>query len=220
MPSSPEGHATRQSPSAAEAIEARRQAELSAQEVRAAQQAEILRAEEARQAKLEAEARQAEATATLNFLTNRLLANSDPGINFLDMRSLTSKGVPNAAPGGFDFDLLAFAAPVMDEGADVQNPRVIELLDRAAAELSEERIESSFPNQPNVQWVVLHTIAQCYRRLDQPEKALPHAQRAARLAEELYGRNDERTVRALLVLARTYSGTGEQRKLFRQPPRR
>ena len=198
--------------SAAEAIEARGQAERSAQEARAAQQAETLRAEEARQAKLEAEARQAEATATLNFLTNKLLANSDPGINFLDMKILTSKAAPNSVPGGFDFDSLAFAEPVLDAGVDVQNPRVIELLDRAAAELSEERIESSFPNQPNVQWVVLHTIAQCYRRLDQPEKALPHAQRAARLAEELYGRNDERTLRALLLLARTYSGTGDSEK--------
>ena len=198
--------------STAEAIEARGQAELSAQEARAAQQVQTLRTGEARKATLEAEARQAEASATLKFLTNKLLANSDPGINFLDLRGAFAKPTPSSELGEIDISSLAFAETRSDERTDAQNPTVIELLDRAAAELSEERIELSFPNQPHVQCTVLHTIAQCYRRLNKPEKALPYAQRAAQLAEELYGFTGERTIRALLLLARTFSGTGEAEK--------
>lgn len=197
--------------SAAEATKARQQADQSAQEARAAQQAETLRAEEARQAKLEAEARQAEASATLKFLTNKLLANSDPGINFLEMRGVFAKSSGQSPPGNYLLDSPVFTE-TSESRNDTLNPTILELVDRASMELSEERIESAFPNQPNVQFTVLHTIAQCYRRLNKPDKALPHAQRAAQLAEKLYGLNDLRTIRALLVLARSHSGIGEVEK--------
>ncbi len=198
--------------SAAEAIEARNQAVRSAQEARSAQQAETLRAEEARQARLQAEARQAESKATLNFLTNKLLANSDPGINFLDMRGAFAKSNEKVMRGEIAFDSPEFSEPKSETSSDAHNPTILELLDRAAEELSEERIESSFPNQPHVQFTVLHTIAQCYRRTNKPERALPYAERAAKLAEKLYGLNDERTIRVMLVLARTLSIAGEQEK--------
>jgi len=198
--------------SAAEAIKARGQAELSAQEARTAQRAEALRAEEARKAKLEAEARQAEATATLNFLTNKLLSNSDPGINFLDMKSFAADSRRASESGGNDIASLAFTESPTAERSEAQNPTVIELLDRAAAELSEERIEASFPNQPHVQSVVLHTIAMCYRGLGQSEKALSYAQRAAESARESYGLNDERTIGSLLLLAKAYNNTREYEK--------
>ncbi len=190
--------------SAAEAMAARSRAEHSAQDARAAQQAETLRTEEARKAKLEAEARQAEASATLNFLTNKLLANSDPGINFLEIRN-SAPNSSNVSPlAALDIGSLASVETELEGGPALQNPTVIELLDRAASELSEERIESSFPKQPHVQAVVLYTIANCYVRLGQGEKALPYAQRAAQLAEESFGLNDERTIRSLLVVARAY----------------
>jgi len=164
-----------------------------------------LRAEEARKAKLEAEARQAEATATLNFLTNKLLSNSDPGINFLNMKSFAADSRRASESGGNDIASLAFTESPTAERSEAQNPTVIELLDRAAAELSEERIEASFPNQPHVQSVVLHTIAMCYRGLGQSEKALSYAQRAAESARESYGLNDERTIGSLLLLAKAYN---------------
>lgn len=198
--------------SAAEAIEARGQAENSAQEARVAQQAERLRAEEARSAKLEAEARQAEVSSTLNFLTNSLLANSDPGINFLEIRKDAPNPTTTSSPGAIDIDSFSSAEIAMDDGSASQNPTVIELLDRASAALSEVRIESSFPKQPHVQAVVLTTIANCYVRLGHSEKALSYAQRAAQLAEESFGLNDERTIRSLLVLARVFREIGAYEK--------
>ncbi len=191
--------------SAAEAMEARLQAEHSAQEARVAQQAEMLRAEDARKAKLEAEARQSEASATLNFLTNKLLSNSDPGINYLGIQNTVPKFEAASPFGAYDFGSSA-ATEI------AHNPTVTELLDRAAAELSEQRIEASLPNQPHVQAVVLNTIANCYVRLGQGEKALPHAQRAAQMSERSFGPNDERTVRSLLVLARAYRETNDFNK--------
>jgi serine/threonine protein kinase len=194
--------------SAAEAIEARNQAERSAQEAHAAQQAETLRAEEARLAKLEAEARQAEATAALNFLTNKLLANTAPEINFLEVQ-VVSQSSNKAAKTESDFDALAATA---DTQFDLRNPSVLELLDRVAIQLSEERIESSFPKQPHIQFTLLLTTAQCYRRLDAFGKALPHAERATKLADELYGQHHDRAIHAQLVLARTYRGMRQYEK--------
>ncbi len=194
--------------SVAEAIRARSQAEDSAHAARVAQQAESLRAEEARRAKLEAEARQAEATATLNFLTNKLLANSAPNINFLDIQASTPSS-NNDATTESDFYVSGTTA---DTQFDLRNPTVLELLDRAALQLSEDRIESSFPKQPHIQFTVLHTIAQCYSRLSEFGKALPYAERAAKLAEELYGQQHDRAIHAQLVLSQTYKGM-RQREL-------
>ena len=42
-----------------------------------------------------------------------------------------------------------------------ENPTVKELLDRAAAELTADKIEEKFPNQPRVQAEILQTIGQC-----------------------------------------------------------
>ncbi len=128
------------------------------------------------------------------------------------MRGAFAKSNEKVMRGEIAFDSPEFSEPKSETSSDAHNPTILELLDRAAEELSEERIESSFPNQPHVQFTVLHTIAQCYRRTNKPERALPYAERAAKLAEKLYGLNDERTIRVMLVLARTLSIAGEQEK--------
>ena len=59
-----------------------------------------------------------------------------------------------------------------------ENPSVKELVDRAAAELSPDKIEAKFPNRPRVQAEILRTIGRTYLGIGEYAKAIAHLTRA------------------------------------------
>jgi serine/threonine protein kinase len=89
-----------------------------------------------------------------------------------------------------------------------ENPTIRDLLDRAAKELTADRIEAQFPNQPLVQAEILHTIGDTYRGIGEFGPAIDHLSRAADLFERHVGRDHEDTWRALDALADTYLDAG------------
>src|SRR5262249_47986296 len=125
----------------AQRAEGERLAKLEAQAKRAEAEEQKARAEAneklagERLAQVEAEKKKAEeekqiAQAVMGFLQGKLLRQADPRFQARDL----------LRAGGFE------AAAALKE-----NPTILELLDRAAKELSPEKIEANFPKQPMVQ---------------------------------------------------------------------
>jgi len=92
------------------------------------------------------------------------------------------------------------------------NPTVRELLDRAAAGLTEERIDARFPGQPLVQADILATIGDTFFSLQEYESAITHLQRARVLRELHLGPEHPATLETTqnLALALGESGAGEE----------
>ncbi len=65
-----------------------------------------------------------------------------------------------------------------------QNPTIRELLDRAAHELSPEKIDANFPNQPLVQAEILRTVGNTYRSIGELGKAISYLRRSAALVRQ------------------------------------
>ena len=65
-----------------------------------------------------------------------------------------------------------------------QNPTIRDLLDRAAHELSPEKIDANFPNQPLVQAEILRTVGNTYRSVGEYGKAISYLQRSAALVRQ------------------------------------
>jgi serine/threonine protein kinase/tetratricopeptide (TPR) repeat protein len=91
-----------------------------------------------------------------------------------------------------------------------ENPTVRELLDRAARELTPEKIESQFPKQPLVQAEVLHTIGITYALIGDYRPAITHLQRAYELRRGLG--DDFQTGIALNNLGTVYNSNGEYQR--------
>jgi tetratricopeptide (TPR) repeat protein len=85
------------------------------------------------------------------------------------------------------------------EGAE--NPTVRELVDRAAAELTVDKIESNFPKQPRVQAELLKTIGRTYLGVGEYEKAIAHLARARDLMTQTLGPDHSNTLATLGNLA-------------------
>src|SRR5262249_4848109 len=60
----------------------------------------------------------------------------------------------------------------------VENPTIKELLNRAAEELTKEKIEQKFPGQPRVQAVILRTVGDTYLGIGEYARAIDHLERA------------------------------------------
>jgi serine/threonine protein kinase/DNA-binding SARP family transcriptional activator len=90
-----------------------------------------------------------------------------------------------------------------------QNPTVRELLDRAAAELTPDRIESQFPKQPLVQAEILQTVGNTYRAVGEFGPAMAHLTRARELRELHLGPDHPDTLITLYHLALTYGLEGK-----------
>jgi serine/threonine protein kinase/lipopolysaccharide biosynthesis regulator YciM len=91
-----------------------------------------------------------------------------------------------------------------------ENPTVRELLDRAARELTPEKIETQFPKQPLVQAEILHTIGITYALIGDYRPAITHLQRAYELRRELG--DDFQTGIALNNLGTVYNSNGEYQR--------
>ncbi len=99
-----------------------------------------------------------------------------------------------------------------DDFAVKVNPTVSELLDRAAAQLTPERIEAKFPNLPFVQAEVLKTVGATYLEIGQDNKALDLLTRAVERYRTARGPDDPATLsgRHSMALVHLYLGRWEE----------
>ncbi len=84
------------------------------------------------------------------------------------------------------------------------NPTIRELLDRAATNLSKDKIESHFPNQPLVQAEILQTIGSSYMQLGESEQAVAFLTRANELCHSNLPADDPTTLTCMNNLAIAY----------------
>jgi serine/threonine protein kinase/tetratricopeptide (TPR) repeat protein len=75
-----------------------------------------------------------------------------------------------------------------------RNPSILELLDRAADELTEDRIDRNFPDQPLVQAEILHTVGNAYLAIGEEKKALDFLSRSADIRQEELGPDHRETL--------------------------
>jgi serine/threonine protein kinase/tetratricopeptide (TPR) repeat protein len=154
--------------------------------------AERSRQEEEKQRKLaetnEAKAEQEKqvAQAVRDFLQKRLLLQADPT---------------------FQADALLQAGGAADRAT--HNPTIRELLDRASAELTPEKIETQFLNQPVVQAEILGTIGRTYIGVGDYEPAIAHLRRAHRLYELHQGSDHSDTLTTLSNLSLAHLNAGK-----------
>jgi len=90
-----------------------------------------------------------------------------------------------------------------------RNVTVRELLDRAAAEMTPERAEVNFPDQPLLQAALLETLGNAYRGVGEFEAAVGYLQRAAAVRLRQGGADHPETLRVLNSLAGAYKASGK-----------
>src|SRR5665213_181049 len=90
-----------------------------------------------------------------------------------------------------------------------ENPTIRELLDRAATELSPERIDASFPNQPLLQAQILRTVGSTYMGVGEYEKAIGFLQRVVAICRQRLGPEHPDTLTNMNELARAYGLAGK-----------
>jgi serine/threonine protein kinase/tetratricopeptide (TPR) repeat protein len=95
------------------------------------------------------------------------------------------------------------------------NPTIRELLDRAAAELTPDKIEKQIPGQPRVQAEILQTIGNTYRGVGEFEKAIAHLGRARDLGIRHLGPGHTTTLGTLHDLAVAYWEAGRLTEAIR-----
>ncbi len=126
------------------------------------------------------------AQAVRDFLLTKLLGQADTGAQ---ANALIKRG--------------GFAA------AAEKDVTIRELLDRAAEELTPERIEVNFPKQPLLQAEILNTVGSTYRGVGEYPQAILFLQRAAALRQRESGPHHPETLTALQNLAITYLDAGK-----------
>ena len=87
-----------------------------------------------------------------------------------------------------------------------ENPTIRELLDRAARELTPDRIEDGFPRQPLVQGEILQTIGDTYRGIGEYVPAIAHLKRSHALRQRHLGADHRVTLIVLNNLALAHLG--------------
>jgi serine/threonine protein kinase/tetratricopeptide (TPR) repeat protein len=142
-----------------------------------------------RASRAEAEARRERDTAQAvrDFLQNDLLRQADAGVQVEHLRGAS----------GINFEVH-------------DNPTIKELLDRAAAGLTAERIDQKFPNKPLVQAEILYTVGSSYGGVEEHEKAISHLKRAAELRQIHLGPDHLDTLAVLSSLADEYIQVGKK----------
>lgn len=88
------------------------------------------------------------------------------------------------------------------------NPTVNELLDRAAAQLTPEKIEAKFPKQPFVQAEVLKTVGDAYFSISNQQQGADLLKRAVELYRAARGPDDPATLAARFKVAMTLIHAG------------
>ena len=90
-----------------------------------------------------------------------------------------------------------------------QNPTIRELLDRAAEELAEEKIEAKFPNQPQLQAEILHTVGVTYIGVAEYERAIELLKRSHALNKQHRDPDHSETLETMDDLAAAYTKAGK-----------
>ena len=86
---------------------------------------------------------------------------------------------------------------------------ILELLNQAALELSEAKIESNFPNQPLLQAEILETVGTTYGGAGEPGRAIDFLQRSLALRKAMLGPDHPDTLASMNNLAAAYNGAGK-----------
>jgi serine/threonine protein kinase len=94
----------------------------------------------------------------------------------------------------------------------VENPTIKELLDRAAVELTPAKIDTKFPDQPEVQASILRTVGGTYLAVGEYKKAIDFLTRACVLYRDTCGADHPDTRVTLNELAVTYLEAGNPAK--------
>jgi hypothetical protein len=144
-----------------------------------------------RLAQVEAERKKAEeekqiAVAVNDFLQHKLLGQADVTVQA---------------------DALVKAGGLTAEAK--KDPTIRELLDRAAEELSEAKIEANFPNQPLLQAEILNTVGITYRGVGEYGRAIGFLQRSLALREAELGPEHPDTLHSMTNLASVYQDAGK-----------
>jgi eukaryotic-like serine/threonine-protein kinase len=126
------------------------------------------------------------AVAVKDFLQNKLLGQAD----------VTAQA--NA--------LLAGGGPSEAAKKDLT---IRELLDRAAGEISEAKIDANFPNQPLLQAELLTTVGDTYRGVGESERAIGFLQRSLALRKANLGTEHPDTIASMNNLAWAYHDAGK-----------
>jgi len=132
--------------------------------------------------------------------------------------ALKEKGIAEAVQAFLQHDLLGQAD--IGEQADsiralgggfetIKNPTIKELLERAAAGLTEAKIEARFPGQPEVQAAILWTVGNSYLSIGASDKAVELLTRTSDIYRATLGDDDLSTLVALNDLARAYFHAGK-----------
>jgi eukaryotic-like serine/threonine-protein kinase len=101
--------------------------------------------------------------------------------------------------------LLRIGRPAAEAELD---PRISVLLDRTAAELAPDRIESIFPNLPVVQAEILCTIGDTYRGIGKVSAAIVHLERARDLHVAKLGPDHPGSLHIITSLSEAYFSAG------------
>jgi serine/threonine protein kinase/tetratricopeptide (TPR) repeat protein len=177
--------------------------------------AEAARLAEADARRRETERAAAEAGQRHRAETNEQRDNDERG------RAEEEKRIADAVRRFLQIDLLRQADPrtqadtllLADGEFEAQeNPTVRELLDRAAAELTADKIEAKFPKQPRVQAEILQTIGHTYLGVGEYEKAIAHLTRARDKKTRALGPDHPDTLVAARVLGEAYRRAGKTTK--------
>lgn len=96
------------------------------------------------------------------------------------------------------------------------NPTVRELLDRAAAELSPDRIDRQFPGEPMVQAQILRTVGNAYLGLREHEKAIENLNRAVELMTRAQGPDPVEVLDSSIDLGAAYAHAGRSEEAIAQ----
>ena len=126
------------------------------------------------------------AVAVKDFLQNKLLGQAD---------------VSKQANALLEAGSLATAAK--------HDRTILELLNQAAQELSEAKIESNFPNQPILQAEILDTVGTTYQGAGEPGRAIAFLQRSLALCKAKLGIDHPDTLNTMNNLALAYYKAGE-----------
>ena len=105
-------------------------------------------------------------------------------------------------------DRLALAGRSTTESKT--NPTIRELLDRAAEELTESKIEAVFPGQPSLQAEILFTLGSAYRGIGEYKRSIGLLQRSLTLRKTSRGPEHPKTLECMRILALSFSYAGDE----------
>ncbi len=185
------------------------------------------RAEGERLAKIDAEAKRAEAVIqqTRAEAGEKLAGERLVQVEAEKQNALEEKRIAQSVRDFFQHKLLGQADSRSQADALLRsgglaseakkNPTIRELLDRAAKELTVDKIEVHFRLQPLLQAEILQTVGETYRGIGDFVLAIEFLQRAAMLRERYLGSDHPDTLTTLNNLAVAFQAAGNLREAIK-----